>query len=70
MNPDNPLPKIRVHDFRHSHVSLLINNASKEDLDSYIIAERLGHSKEMVEKVYGHLFPERRKKILNILENL
>lgn len=60
------LPRIVLHDFRHSHVSLLINN----NVDSFVIAERLGHSKEMVERVYGHMFPSKRKTILDILDNL
>lgn len=60
------LPRIVIHDFRHSHVSLLINN----NVDSFTIAERLGHSKEMVERVYGHMFPSKRKAILNVIDNL
>lgn len=58
------IPKIRIHDFRHSHVSLLINNG----VSSFTIAERLGHSKEMVERVYSHMFPDKRKEILNVLD--
>lgn len=57
------LKRIRIHDFRHSHVSFLINNG----LDSFRIAERLGHSKDMVERRYGHLFPDRKAEILNII---
>lgn len=57
------LKRIRIHDFRHSHVSFLINN----NLDSFRIAERLGHSKDMVERRYGHLFPDRKAEILNII---
>lgn len=63
---DDKLPMIRLHDFRHSHVSLLINNG----IDSFTISERLGHSKEMVEKVYGHMFPENKKKVIDMLNNL
>ena len=64
-NEDDQIPVIRIHDFRHSHVSLLINN----NVDSFTIAERLGHSKEMVERRYGHMFPEKKKKILNVLDS-
>lgn len=60
---EQQLPKIRIHDFRHSHVSLLINNG----VDSFLIAERLGHSKDMVEKTYAHMFPDKKKEILNVL---
>ena len=63
---DDKLNRIVLHDFRHSHVSLLINNG----VDSFTISERLGHSKEMVERVYGHLFPSKRKAVLDILDNL
>lgn len=64
--PDDQLPKIRIHDFRHSHVSMLINS----EVDTFTIAERLGHSKQMVENVYGHLFPSKKKEILNVLNNV
>ena len=60
----NNLKTIRIHDFRHSHVSFLINSG----VDSFRIAERLGHSKDMVERRYGHLFPDRKKEILDVLE--
>ncbi len=58
------IPEIRIHDFRHSHVSLLINNG----VSSFTIAERLGHSKDMVERVYSHMFPDKRKEILDVLD--
>lgn len=63
-NNMDKIPEIRIHDFRHSHVSLLINNG----VDSFTIAERLGHSKDMVERVYSHMFPDKRKEILNVLD--
>ncbi|MEG0093872.1 MAG: site-specific integrase, partial [Erysipelotrichaceae bacterium] len=65
-HPDDQLPRIRIHDFRHSHVSMLINS----EVDTFTIAERLGHSKQMVENVYGHLFPSKKKEILNVLNNV
>lgn len=65
-HPDDQLPKIRIHDFRHSHVSMLI----KSEVDTVTIAERLGHSKQMVENVYGHLFSSKKKEILNVLNNV
>lgn len=63
-NNVDKIPEIRIHDFRHSHVSLLINNG----VSSFTITERLGHSKEMVERVYSHIFPDKRKEILNVLD--
>lgn len=59
------VPVIRIHDFRHTHVSLLAN----EGINIQEIARRLGHSKiEMTWNTYSHLYPreeERAVKILN-----
>ncbi len=52
--------KIRIHDLRHSHASLLINMgfSPKE------IADRLGHEKiETTLNTYAHLYPETRTEI-------
>ena len=47
------LPRIRFHDLRHTHASILI--AKKEDILK--ISRRLGHAKPSVTlNVYGHLF--------------
>lgn len=62
-HPDEQLERLVIHDFRHCHVTFLINNG----IDSMVIAERTGHTKEMVERVYGHLFPSRKKEVLNVL---
>ena len=54
--------KIRVHDLRHSGVSLLINTyqSSSTNINTlqleFIIAERIGDTVEQVIKTYGHLF--------------
>lgn len=63
-HPKRPIPKIRLHDFRHSHVSYLANNGA----DVWDIAERLGHSREMVENRYSHMFPEKREKMKKFLD--
>ena len=47
------LPRIRVHDLRHSHVSLLINMG----FDAVAIAERMGHESIHITYRYAHLFP-------------
>lgn len=64
------LPRIRIHDFRHSHASLLANNG----INIQEIARRLGHSKiEMTWNTYAHLYPreeERAVEILNTIENV
>lgn len=59
---------IRIHDFRHSHASLLAN----EGINIQEIARRLGHSKiEITWNTYSHLYPreeERAVKVLNGIE--
>jgi len=58
---------IRVHDLRHSHASLLI----EQGFDVVTIAKRLGHSdSSMVIKVYGHMFPKKQIEIQEHLEDL
>ena len=47
------LPEIRVHDLRHSHVSLLIHLG----YSAVAIADRLGHESIHVTYRYAHLFP-------------
>lgn len=60
------LPPIRIHDFRHSHVSALISLG----FTSFEIAKRLGHSVTMVDNVYGHLFPETQRLMADRLDEL
>jgi integrase len=43
---------ITLHGLRHSHASLLID-AGLEDV---LIAERLGHSVQMLHQVYAHVY--------------
>ena len=45
--------KIRIHDIRHSHVSLLINMG----FSALAIGERVGHEAEKITYRYTHLFP-------------
>ncbi len=47
------LQKIRVHDLRHSHVSLLIDLG----YNAVAIAERMGHESIDITYRYAHLFP-------------
>ena len=58
---------IRIHDLRHSHVSLLINKGENQLATIYVIAARLGDSVEMVFKTYGHMFPSSQKDIIERL---
>lgn len=55
---------IRIHDLRHSHVSLLINKGLNQLATLYIIAARLGDTVDMILKTYGHLFPNNQTEII------
>lgn len=61
------LPHIRIHDFRHSHASLLAN----EGINIQEIARRLGHAKiEMTWNTYSHLYPREEERAIKILEKI
>ena len=61
------LPRIRLHDFRHSHVSVLAN----EGINIQEIARRLGHSKiEMTWNTYSHLYPREEERAVEILNRI
>lgn len=61
------LPHIRVHDFRHSHASLLAN----EGINIQEIARRLGHSKiEITWNTYSHLYPREEERALHVLNKI
>ncbi len=51
--------RIRIHDLRHSHVSLLINMG----FTAMEIAERVGHESIAITYRYAHLFPNAQKRI-------
>ena len=59
--------KIRIHDFRHSHASLLIELG----FSPLLIAERLGHENiERTLNTYSHLYPNKQTELIEKLENL
>ena len=58
--------QIRIHEFRHSHVSLLINNG----VSDFDISKRLGHSRDMVNNTYGHWFKENQIKLVDKLNSM
>lgn len=59
--------KIRIHDFRHSHASLLAN----EGINIQEIARRLGHAKiEMTWNTYSHLYPREEERAIAILNKI
>lgn len=62
----NDLKTIRIHDFRHSHVSYLVNNKSNRYSD-YDIANRLGDTVATIQETYAHMFKESGKKISDFI---
>lgn len=60
------IPRITLHGLRHSHVSLLIDMG----FTTYLIAERIGDSPDMVNRVYGHLYPNKHVEVANKLQGL
>jgi len=61
------IKKIRIHDFRHSHVSLLANHG----INIQEIARRLGHSQiEMTWNTYSHLYPKEEERAVEILNKI
>ncbi len=59
--------RIRIHDFRHSHASLLAN----EGINIQEIARRLGHSNiEMTWNTYSHLYPREEERALKVLNKI
>ena len=58
--------RIRIHDLRHSHVSLLINSG----FSALAIAERLGHETTDITFRYAHLFPNVQKEMATTLNDM
>lgn len=71
---------ITIHEFRHSHVSLLINEYIKTSKEKNVkidtakfflmMSNRMGHSVEVMQRIYLHLFPTAQDEIVDILDNL
>lgn len=60
--------KIRIHDFRHSHASYLINNMSKGFTD-FDIARRLGDTVNTLHNTYAHWFKRKDEDIIDFMNN-
>ena len=58
--------RIRIHDLRHSHVSLLIDMG----FTALAIADRVGHESIDITYRYAHLFPTRQTEMANKLNML
>lgn len=66
---------ITIHEFRHSHVSLCINEylkSGQSDSTKFFImmSQRMGHGLRVMQEVYMHLFPSVQDKIVDLLNNL
>lgn len=57
--------RIRIHDLRHSHVSLLIDMG----FSAVAIADRMGHESSDITFRYAHLFPNIQDDMANELDN-
>ena len=67
--------EISIHQFRHSHVSCLINEFLKSgqtDATKFFVmmSARMGHSIPVMQKTYMHLFPSVQDEIVDLLDNL
>lgn len=67
--------EITIHEFRHSHVSLLINEYLKsgqtDTAKFYVMmSNRMGHTIGVMQKTYQHLFPSVQDEIVDLLDNL
>lgn len=61
------VPRIRLHDIRHSHASLLIELG----FSALLVSERLGHeSVSTTLNIYSHLFPSKQAEVAERLERL
>lgn len=61
------LKTIRIHNFRHSHASLL----ASQGINIQIIAKRLGHSKiEETLNTYAHFYPREAEKAIDVLNQM
>lgn len=57
---------IRIHDFRHSHVSLLVSMG----FQPFEIAKRIGDTPEMVNNVYAHWFKSSQDEMIRRLNEV
>jgi len=71
---------ITIHQFRHSHVTLLINEYIKSAREKNVpidtkrffimMSNRMGHTVDVMEKTYLHLFPTVQDEIVDLLDKL
>ena len=58
--------RIRIHDLRHSHISLLIDMG----FSAVAIADRVGHESIEITYRYAHLFPSKQTEMADRLDDL
>ena len=74
------IKEITIHEFRHSHVSLLINEYVKTSKEKnmkvdtvkffLMMSNRMGHSVKVMQETYMHLFDSVQDEIVDLLDNL
>lgn len=61
------IPKIRFHDLRHTHATLLI----KQGIHIKVVSERLGHANVSITlDTYSHVLPNMQKEAAEKLNDL
>jgi integrase len=61
------LPRIRFHDLRHTHATILLNQGVAVN----VVSRRLGHSRASITlDVYTHLIPEKDTEAAVLIEQL
>jgi len=61
------LPKIRIHNLRHSHASLLI----KQSINFKVIQQRLGHKDiQTTLNTYSHLWSSAHQEVAELLNGI
>ena len=63
---ESGVKRIRIHDLRHSHISLLIEMG----FSAVAIADRVGHESIEITYRYAHLFPSKQAEMANKLSEL
>lgn len=63
---ESGVKRIRIHDLRHSYVSLLINMG----FSALAIAEKVGHESADIIYRYAHLFPTKQAEMANTLNEI
>jgi len=62
---ESGVKRIRIHDIRHSHVSLLIEMG----FSALAIADRVGHESIDITYRYAHLFPTKQSEMADRLND-